>query len=282
MKELSRNDLLLIPLPSRMWEIGSILTAAIAIVLSVAILSFDLGRSLLIVGILGFVCITFLHARSLYLVRAAYQRTRTQVKTFREEAWTLHNATLALTQDFRMNRVLDRLLEMLRQVVPYERAQVLLLETETKFFLARETRSHSSRESQENFPETLDVSGHLLLQRALGNRDGILISDTAREADFLPIAGMPSIRSWIIVPVYSSGQSLGLLSLCHTNAAIFTKEHLRLASSIAIAGAVAVQNARLYERSEIYAEELERNLANLREAKETIEMLKNNRRRFES
>jgi GAF domain-containing protein len=55
---------------------------------------------------------------------------------------------------------------------------------------------------------------------------------------------------------------LGLLSLGDTRADAFSQEHLRLAKSLAIPAAVAIQNARLYERVEIYAAELEQRLRN--------------------
>jgi hypothetical protein len=41
-----------------------------------------------------------------------------------------------------------------------------------------------------------------------------------------------------------------------------TAEHLRLAASLAIPASLAVQNARLHERAEIFRAELERHLLN--------------------
>jgi PAS domain S-box-containing protein len=56
---------------------------------------------------------------------------------------------------------------------------------------------------------------------------------------------------------------LGLLSLGETAPRAFSPEHLRLAKSLAIPAAVAIQNARLYERAEIYGAELEQRLEDL-------------------
>ena len=55
----------------------------------------------------------------------------------------------------------------------------------------------------------------------------------------------------------SSERVLGLLSVGHSRPGAFTAEHFRVAQSLAISAAVAIQNARLYERAEIYAAELE-------------------------
>jgi PAS domain S-box-containing protein len=56
---------------------------------------------------------------------------------------------------------------------------------------------------------------------------------------------------------------LGLLSLGDSHAQAFSQEHLRLAKSLAIPAAVAIQNARLFERAEIYGAELEQRLGDL-------------------
>jgi GAF domain-containing protein len=54
-----------------------------------------------------------------------------------------------------------------------------------------------------------------------------------------------------------------LLSLGDACANAFTQDHLRLAKSLSIPAAVAIQNARLYERAEIYGIELQQRLAEL-------------------
>jgi hypothetical protein len=48
-------------------------------------------------------------------------------------------------------------------------------------------------------------------------------------------------------------------------------EHLCLAKSLAVAAAVAIKNARIHERAEIYAAELEVNLRDLHDAQEALE-----------
>jgi PAS domain S-box-containing protein len=63
---------------------------------------------------------------------------------------------------------------------------------------------------------------------------------------------------------------LGLLSLGNTRAQTFTPEHLRLAKSLAIPAAVAIQNARLYEQAEIYGAELEHRLEDLQQVQQAL------------
>jgi hypothetical protein len=50
-----------------------------------------------------------------------------------------------------------------------------------------------------------------------------------------------------------------------------TNEHLRLAKSLAVLASVAIQNARIHERAEIYAAELELRLEELRTAQQALQ-----------
>ena len=56
------------------------------------------------------------------------------------------------------------------------------------------------------------------------------------------------------MPLVVGDSVLGLLSIGKTHPHAFSTEHFRMAKSLAIPAAVAIQNARLYEWAEIYAE----------------------------
>jgi GAF domain-containing protein len=104
----------------------------------------------------------------------------------------------------------------------------------------------------------------------LATRNSLLIPNTAQETDWAAFKGYSHLRSWLCVPLVASQQILGLLSLGDTHAQAFSQEHLRLAKSLAIPAAVAIQNARLYEQAEIFRVELEQRLADLEQAQRVI------------
>ena len=106
--------------------------------------------------------------------------------------------------------------------------------------------------------------------RVLAGRNSLLIPNTALEAEWAAFKGFSHLRSWLCVPLVASQQVLGLLSLGDTHAQTFTQEHLRLARSLAIPAAVAIQNARLYEQAEILRAELEQRLADLERAQREL------------
>lgn len=181
----------------------------------------------------------------------------------RAEAEALRKTSLALTQNLSMDYVLDRLLQALLELVPCELAQIMLLETGTRLFLARELSNYKTDCSAYGSPETVDAQASRHLIQIITSRESALVADAADEVDWPSFAGFSHLRSWLCVPLIGSNEILGLLSLGDTKPKAFTEEHLRLAKSLAIPAAVAIQNARLYEQTEIFRSGLEQQLANL-------------------
>jgi PAS domain S-box-containing protein len=236
----------------------------------------------------------FLPNRHLMILRDITLRRRAQkaanqglvlARSSWQEADALRRATLALTEDLRLDRVLDTLLETLARFVPFEQAQLLLFETGSRLFLAREARQDNQSLQGLGFPETLELFEFPILERVLPLQDGLLIEDTLRETDWRPLGqqspARSAVRSWMGVPIISANQVLGVLSLAHSSPAQFSPEHLRLIRSLATPAAVAIQNARLYERAEIYGAELERRIAELHRVEETLKESEQGRRASE-
>ena len=191
-----------------------------------------------------------------------------------ESAWAEADAfrktTLALTQNLSLDYVLDTLLQALLKLVPCESARVLLLETDARLFLAREAQHSEAKVRQPKCPATWDASDNRFLMQVLASRNSLLISNTSEEKQWHEFRGNSHFRSWLCVPLVASQHVLGLLSLGDTHLQAFTAEHLRLAKSLAIPAAVAIQNARLYERAEIYGLELEHRLEDLRQTQTAL------------
>jgi len=113
--------------------------------------------------------------------------------------------------------------------------------------------------------------------QVLATRNSLLIPNTAEENSWGGFTGFSHLRSWMCVPLLASQQVLGLLSLGDARPRAFTQEHLRLAKSLAIPAAVAIQNARLYERAEIFRSELEQRLADFEQAENALREIRSQR-----
>jgi PAS domain S-box-containing protein len=182
---------------------------------------------------------------------AAAESARELAEASRAETEALRKATLALTQNLRMDAVLDTLLRCLLEIVPYDSANVILTEADGRLFVARE-----SPPAPANRPVVmLEANQNAFLQRVLLLRKNVHLPDVREESDWRETRALTNIRSWIAVPLVVSDSVLGLLSIGNTHPRTFTTEHFRLAKSLAIPAAVAIHNARLYEWAEIYAAE---------------------------
>ncbi|HEV2616633.1 MAG TPA: PAS domain S-box protein [Candidatus Acidoferrales bacterium] len=190
----------------------------------------------------------------------------------REEAEAFRKTSLALTQNLSMDYVLDTLLRSLLKLVPCESAQAILVEVDTRLFLAREVQNGRPNRRLPRSPATWDARDSRFFMEILATKKGLLITNTVQEEQWVKFKGFSHLRSWLCVPLVASEQVLGFLSLGDTRPQTFTEEHLRLAKSLAIPAAVAIQNARLYERAEIYGTELGNRLAELETAQRALRL----------
>jgi len=184
----------------------------------------------------------------------------------RAEAEALRKSTLALSQNLAMDFVLDTLLQCISELVPFDTATVLFAEGGPDLMVAREAPSSVRR----NVGVTVNTAENPLLQRILFEHKALLLPDTGSEAVWRNTAPFEEVQSWLGIPLIAAGRVLGVLSLGTNKCCVFTTEHLRLAKSLAIPAAVAIQNARTHERAEIYASELELRLQELHEAQKTM------------
>lgn len=87
------------------------------------------------------------------------------------------------------------------------------------------------------------------------------VTQDPRYGQSAPYHGMPDghlpVRSYLAVPVvFRTGEVLGGLFFGHAEAGVFTERHERLLTGIAGQAAVAIDNARLYQRAQASAERL--------------------------
>ena len=130
---------------------------------------------------------------ALHLAEA--EAARKQADDARAEAEALHKAAVTLTQDLRMDAVLDTLLQTLFQIVPYDTASVILTEDESRerLFVAREAPPSPAGRTV----VTLETGDNRLLQRVLILKKTVHLADTSEEIDWRENkASATSIPGW--------------------------------------------------------------------------------------
>jgi PAS domain S-box-containing protein len=197
------------------------------------------------------------------------------------EAEALRKATLSLTQDLHMDSVMDTLLRSMAELIPYTCARVLIPEGGPHVLALGEKRSSEPLRASEGSPLTLNADESPFLQRVLADQKSVLLSDTKYERAWNTFKGHGHLRPWLAVPLIASDEYLGFLSIGHKDPNLYTEEHLRRAQLLAIPAAAAIQNARLYARAEVYGEQLEKLIEDLRQAEAALAKSEGTRRACE-
>lgn len=166
----------------------------------------------------------------------------------RKSAETMRDANLALTQTLDLDVVLNTLLDYLNRFVPYDTANVMLLEGDSRL-VVRASRGYERWSDPEAIRMlTFDVRANPLFHKVVRERKSVLVPDTRKDPGWEWTAAGKHVRNWMGVPLVAGGKAIGLYSLDKAEPNFFTEEHLRTAEALAAQAAVAVQNARLFEQ----------------------------------
>ena len=187
-------------------------------------------------------------------------------QAIRRESEILRDANIALTEDLSLERVVERLLDFLSQLVPYDSANVMLLNGDSEFVVTAFRRYEEFQGGETTQFIALDLKTNPILQRICLTKQSVLVPDTHREPGWQWVNGAGHVRNWIGVPLVASGKVIGLYSVDKAEPFFFQPEHVTLAETLAARAASAIQNARLFEQSQHYVAELEERIAERKRA----------------
>ncbi|MEM7034008.1 MAG: GAF domain-containing protein [Chloroflexota bacterium] len=92
---------------------------------------------------------------------------------------------------------------------------------------------------------------------AARKREGIIINDVTENPHFLPHPYLPKTKAEMAIPLLVGDTLLGVLDVQSDQRNYFTDEDLSIQTTLAAQVAVALQNARSFERSEMAVQELD-------------------------
>lgn len=189
-----------------------------------------------------------------------YTRVYRQAQTLQ----VLNEISRELTSILNTDQLLARIGELLSRVIDYQMFSVLILDEPTQ------TLQHRfSLRFKENIQLKHDIPlGKGLVGAAAAERRVIIVPDVSKDPRY--IALNPETRSELCVPLIYKEKLIGVLDLENTRRGYFNEENTRTVETLAAQIAVAIENARLYER--IHAEErrLESDLAMAREVQQHL------------
>jgi len=169
-------------------------------------------------------------------------------------AEALRDTAAALNSSRTFEDVLDRLLDNVEQVVPYDMATFMLLDDHN---IARVARSHGYREHglEEN---TLisPVSEIQYYSTMMETGQALVVPDTDQCRDWVVRGGLEKVCSYAGAPLQVKGKVIGFLDLASLTPNFYNQTHADRLQSFADQVAISVENARLLEEAQQRADEL--------------------------
>ncbi|MBU0705494.1 MAG: GAF domain-containing protein [Chloroflexi bacterium] len=160
----------------------------------------------------------------------------------REIARTLLNTAETLSTTLRLDKLLERALDELHRVVPYDAASISMLRDERCWTVA-------SRGLDQVAPRGFILEERPLVQRVVRGRGPVIIPNVRNEPDWILVEGTELVRSWMGMPLISKGEIIGVLMIDSHHTDSYGEGTARLAFAFAQQVALAIENSRLYEQT---------------------------------
>jgi len=185
-----------------------------------------------------------LEAERVQLARLAHEE-RNLAEVLRDIAGTL-NSTLSLAEVF------DRILAQLLRLVPYDAANIILLDAAAGDHTARIVREHAATGSDtemEDVDRPFSIDDLYYLREMWSTGQTALSADTAADANWVDLPQTRWVRSWLGAPIRVKGRVIGFLSVKSATPNFFRARQTDRLQVLADQAAIAIDNARLFEET---------------------------------
>ncbi|HET9744001.1 MAG TPA: SpoIIE family protein phosphatase [Terriglobales bacterium] len=184
-----------------------------------------------------------------------YSRVARQAQTLT----VLNEISRELTSILNVDQLLKKIGDLLTRVIEYQMFSILLLDENRGVLVHR-----FSLRYQENIQLKHDIPlGRGLIGFAAQEKTAVLAADVSKDPRYIQVN--PETRSELCVPLIYKDRAIGVLDLENTRRNYYNDDHVRTLTTLAGQIAIAIENARLYERIAREEQRLERDLAMARE-----------------
>jgi len=177
-------------------------------------------------------------------------------------AEALRNTAAALSGTLNYDEVLDRILISVGQIVPYQAANLMLLDTVGQTASIARHQGYVGREAGERIPALyFEIATVPNLRVMLETGESYVVPDTRTWPTWVEFPETRWIRSYLGTPLRSRGRVIGFLNLDSDQPCFYSAAHADQLKVFADQAALAVENAQLYATIHQHADELERRVA---------------------
>lgn len=165
----------------------------------------------------------------------------------RKFAEALAHVAATLNSSLELEVILERMLDIIHEVVPHDAANVALLEDEQrmKFVKLKGYEKFNSKEIIESLDYFVnDIPDFLKMAR---EKEAVVVSDTKTYPGWVANQGVKWIRSYIGSPIVVQEKVIGFINVDSQTPNFYTQEHAQRLKVFADEAAIAIQNARYVE-----------------------------------
>ena len=193
-----------------------------------------------------------------------------ELETKNAEAETLRESLASVVGTFEFSEIVQRILDQIRRVVPYDSASVWQLKENVQILIGERNLPPEFASIGFEFP--LGEENHAM-PLFNGELPYMISSDVQSEFSKFREPPHTYINSWLGVPMKARGKIIGLIALDGVQHGQFNEHHARLAVTFADQVAIALENAGLF--AELQNELMERKQAelNLRQRESILEVV---------
>ena len=184
-----------------------------------------------------------------------YRRSVRQARTLQ----LLNEISREMSSVLVLDELLRKIGTLTKRVIDYHRFSILLADEQAQTFNAV-----ISLKQDEHEPERGMVRfGQGIVGAAADLRQTVVVPDVSKDPRYVLVN--PETRSEMAIPLIYRGRVIGVVDLESPQLSYFTEEHVRVFSTLAPQIAIAIENARLYERVARSEARLERDLQRAQE-----------------
>jgi PAS domain S-box-containing protein len=165
--------------------------------------------------------------------------------TAREMAEGLVRSAVAASSSLQLEEVLDTILEQIRRAVPFQMADIAMVEGKMIRVVGYLdfNGNHGAKQAMEKIYFLDDFP---LWLKVYSTHQPIFIEDTRDSPDWQVVPGMEWVHSFAVAPLITKDQVMGFINLTSDQAGFFNQEMVDRLVAFAAPAAVAIHNARLY------------------------------------
>ncbi len=153
-----------------------------------------------------------------------------------------------ITSILELDDLLTRVVHLLRDVFGYYHAQIFLVDEAANHLVLRADSSQQG-DGRKGEQVYLEIGSGSLNSRVAATNEPALVNDVGQEPDYLAEERLPDTRSELVIPLRLGQRVVGTLDIQSDRTDAFTQEDMLVIQTLGDQIAIAIENARLYDRN---------------------------------